>query len=197
MFTYIYFFQPFADWWGFAIDLSKPPASVNQPEGSASVYQGFYVTYTDGSSRWYWAQSRATSSLTLLDLNEKRLISTIQTNLYINVNFGSKTVTSWTFTATGYFHVLRADEQILRTFTQSISQTGSTLQSGRDTVITSATMSQDMNSLYSFEPTKIYHFRSQLRDMKIRLTFSDGASQDISIIGGTENDLKLSFTYLP
>jgi hypothetical protein len=186
--SYIMFFTPTS---------GNPPfdfSDITKPEGSATVYQALNVDYINYPSRSIYPASKATT-LTIVDTEVNRVITNIQTNLFINVNYDSsnQALTSWSFKADATVQITHSGVTD-RQFTQQITDQGTSLEKNKDVLLTHASMTaSDLEGLFHTAADTKYTFTSALRNIEIKLNYNDGTTETMNVISGSSNDLKYEF----
>lgn len=189
-------------------DPSQPPwnpiddvKDALKPEGSATVYQALRVIYKDGSDKWVYPTSKATS-LTVIEAGTTKIVRDIETYVYINVNF-NKDLASWSFKADGNCKITHGGSSIPLVVdrdygTFKIAQQGVNLPKNQDYRLASTVMSAyDFENSFDYVIGRTYVFTASLRNIEITLTFTDGTAKTMNIIGGASNDLLYNFRVMP
>lgn len=193
--TYIIWFAPEL------IGAAFPPAEVPQPEGSATAYQALYIKYADGADRWVYPPKRLTSLAIVdpvhsIDVNNR--VTKIQSHVYMNVHYDrAKTVQSWAFTATGNFKLADKYLNTLKDFgsNQINVQVNENLVNNKDVWVTGASMTDsDVMSMYDYTNyVDTYAFIVELKNVQIKLQYTDGSSETMNLMSGPDNVLVWKF----
>ncbi len=170
-----------------------PPDSMQTVFGAGNyVFQGLFVTNTDGST--YWANADKPFNLAALlgsDGDNFAEVQTVQNNIYMNIK--EQDVTAWSFSCFETITVKDSSGAVIDTVaSQTVTAQGQSAEANQNIWVTGASFSaNDFMSILN-QPAGTYTFMVTLSNINLQLTVN-GQTQSLSAPSGSSENV-LSWT---
>jgi len=156
----------------------------------SSVYQSLTVFYDDGTNQIFSPQNFP--SLSVVDANSGKVVSTIQVSLYAKSTFTGSIAS---YSVTGAFTwQLKQGSTVLQTYNMPLKPLNEPVSSGQTITLASSTLtSADLESMYSYVHGYTYTIVMTVSNLQMTLYFADGSTATKT---ATVSPLSWQFNYV-
>jgi len=167
---------------------------------TASVWQTLFITNKDVTT--YWVNPPETYKISLFGTptgktSDFKQVAKMQNAIYMKVD-SDKQIQSWEFSCqeTMTVHDYQGNQLATIVDSQMVNANGQSANVGKKTAVTSATITGDqLQSILTgagIQPATVatpYQIRITLSNINLKLTYTDGQTQDLSTSEGTEENI--------